>query len=210
MKPTLLLALLTLSCLIHAEGLSLPATLKGKAVVLEASDPDYSRAVIDSAVKPDGQGGVSAGLVVRITRSIPVYRMWNGPNKKDAQGRTNRLGGWWSYDAPHGSAKEYRGDYEICESWNELKWVAKCTLKKGAVVVIGPGQSVSAETCGDPTGQEHYAANAEDWQLYLDKPWNRPAELACPAETRDYPANPADIGRPLRRVVHTKRHVKRG
>lgn len=181
-----------------AEGLSLPKKLEGKATVLEASDPDYARAVIGSAVKPEGQGGVSDGLVVRTTADIPVYRLWNGPEKKDARGNTNRLGGWWSYDAPKGPVEKYRKDYEICKSWNDLTWVATCTLKAGAVVVIGPGQSVSAETCGDPTGQEKYAANAHDWQTYVDKPWTRAAELECPPDTSDYAADPKHIDKPVK------------
>lgn len=175
--------------------LSLPAQLSGKAVVLSPSDPDYARAVVGSAVKPAGMGGVSEALVVKITQDIPVYRMWNGPAKVDARGNTNRLGGWWSYDAPQGSVTKYRADYEICKAWNDLTWMATCTLKQGAVVAIGPGQSVSAETCGDPTGQEQYAANASGWQTYVDKPWARGAELVCPDVSADYTANPADISK---------------
>lgn len=175
--------------------LSLPAQLSGKAQVLVAGDPDYGRAAVGSAVKPAGQGGVSAALVVRVTEDIPVYRLWNGPGKKDARGNTNRMGGWWSYDAPTGPVSKYRADYEICLVWNELAWVATCTLKKGAVVAIGPGQSVSAETCNDATGKENYPANATGWQTYVDKPWARGAELTCPPESSDYPADPADIGK---------------
>jgi hypothetical protein len=199
MKAFLLLpVLLGLGSVGFADELSLPHQLEGKAQVLEASDPDYARAVIGSAVKPVGQGGVSAGLVVKITQDVPVYRMWNGPEKKDARGNTNRLGGWWSYDAPKGPVTKYRSNYEICQTWNDLKWVATCTLKAGAVAVIGPGQSVSAETCGDPTGKEHYAANAKHWQLYVDKPWTRGAELECPADTSDYAANPKHIAKQVK------------
>ncbi|MBL8472946.1 MAG: hypothetical protein KF778_21570 [Rhodocyclaceae bacterium] len=178
-----------------AEGLELPKKLEGKAVVLKPDDPDYVRAKVDSAVKPAGMGGVSQALVVRVTQDIPVYRMWNGPNKKDARGNTNRLGGWWSYDAPHGPASKYRSDYEICVAWNDLTWMATCTLKAGAVVAIGPGQSVSAETCGDPTGKETYAANDKDWQTYVDKPWTRAAELVCPPDSADYPAASNNIAK---------------
>ena len=175
--------------------LGLPPQLAGKAVVLAEADPDYARAVVASAIKPAGQGGVYAALVVRITEEIPVYRMWNGPAKTDARGNTNRLGGWWSYDAPAGPVGKYRTDYEICLGWNELAWVATCTLKKGSVVAIGPGQSVSPETCGDPTGQERYPANATGWQTYVDKPWARGTELACPPDTADYAADPEDIAK---------------
>lgn len=204
LAPFVSLLALALSQTAYAEELSLPHKLEGKATVLDAADPDYGKAVIGSAVKPEGQGGVSAGLVVRTTHDIPVYRMWNGPDKKDARGNTNRLGGWWSYDAPKGPVAKYRKDYEICQTWNDLAWVAKCTLKAGAVVVIGPGQSVSPETCGDPTGKEHYAANAHGWQLYVDKPWTRTAELVCPPDTSDYQANPKNIAKPVKKAKTPK------
>ncbi len=180
-----------------AADLALPAALQGKAEVLPSTDPDYARADLTSAVKPEGQGGISAGIVVRLTEDIPVYRMWSGPDKKDSRGNTNRLGSWWSYDAPQGPVSGYRADYEICNSWNDLSWVATCTLKKGSVVAIGPGQSVSAATCGDVMGKESYPANAEDWQLYVSKAWTRTStELICPAESADYQANPDDISKP--------------
>ena len=63
------------------------------------------------------------------------------------------------------------------------------------MVVIGPGQSVSAETCGPPSTQS-VPANATDWQLYLDKAYSRSAELSCPPETEDYEADPNDISKP--------------
>ncbi|MFM2060204.1 MAG: hypothetical protein RLY71_4589 [Pseudomonadota bacterium] len=177
----------------QAQTLSLPGKLSGVAQVLSPADPDYARAVVTSAVKPAGMGGVSDALVIRVTQDINVYRMWNGPTKIDARGNTNRLGGWWAYDAPQGTVNDYRTNYEICLGWNDLTWVAKCTLKAGAVVAIGPGQSVSAETCGDPTGKEQFPANGRDWQLYVDKPWARAAELVCPPDTADYQADPANI-----------------
>lgn len=174
----------------------LPTQLAGKADVLASTDADYARAVIGSAVKPAGQGGIVEGTVIRLKQDVTVWRMWSGPTKKNAAGLTNRIGGWWSYDAPKGTQAQYRTAYEICNGWNDLTWVAKCTLKAGAVVVIGPGQSVSAQTCGDPTGVESYPANQKDWQTYVDKPWTRPTELVCPADTEDYEADPADISKP--------------
>lgn len=182
------------------EALKLPPALKGKAEVVSSTDPDYARADLASAVKPVGEGGLSEGIVVRLTEDIPVWRMWSGPEKKDSRGNTNRLGQWWSYDAPKGTQQGYRTDYEICLAWNDLTWVAKCTLKKGAVVAVGPGNSVSAQVCGDPTGKEAYAANAKDWQTWIAKAWSRlgaDKELDCPSETQDYMADPKHIDRPL-------------
>lgn len=189
------LASLSLLAACGSDDEELPAQVAGKAQVVQSTEADYARAVIASAVKTTGQGGVYEGIVIRLTQDIPVYRLWNGPAKLDSRGNTNRLGGWWSYDAPKGTVQAYRTAYEICNGWNDLTWVAKCTLKAGAVVVIGPGQSVSAETCGDVTGKESYAANAKDWQLYVDKPWNRTTELDCSSTASDYEADPTDISK---------------
>ena len=181
-------------------ALDLPPALAGKAEVVALSDPDYARAEVSGAIKPAGQGGISDALVVRLTADVPVYRMWSGPEKLDSAGRTNRLGSWWSYDAPKGTQAGYRAAYEICLSWNDLTWMETCTLKKGAVVAIGPGQSVSATTCGDLNGKESYPANPKDWQTYIAKPWNRIGvgkELECPDPSMDYKANPADISQKL-------------
>lgn len=177
-------------------GPALPASLQGKVELVPPEDPDHTRAKLAAAVKPAGEGGVSQGWVVRATVDLPVYRLWSGPSRKDSRGNTNRLGGWWAADAPQGPASGYRADYAICQGWNDLTWVAQCTLKQGAVVVVGPGQSVSAQTCGDVSGKESYAANAEDWQLYIDQPWTRGAELVCPPEADDYEADPADLSKP--------------
>lgn len=176
--------------------LSMPTQLQGKAEVVGSTDADFAKADSPSAIKPEGQGGISQGLVVRLTADVPVYRMWSGPTKKDSRGNTNRLGQWWSYDAPNGTQAGYRTDYEICMGWNDLTWVATCTLKKGAVVVVGPGQSVSAATCGDATGKESYPANSTDWQVYVSKAWARmPGELECPPEAADYEADLNDISK---------------
>ena len=62
---------------VQADPLAFPASLQGKAIELAPNDPDYARAAVEYAVKPAGQGGVSAALVVKITQDIPVYRIWN-------------------------------------------------------------------------------------------------------------------------------------
>ena len=177
---------------------SLPDPIAPYAEPIADGDADAPRAAAAKAVKPAGQGGMTKAQVVRITRDMPVYRLWNGPEKKDKDGHTNRIGAWWTYVAPRGPVATYRHDYETCRAWNDFTWVARCTLKKGAVVAIGPGQSVSAEACGDPTGAESYPANPDAYQTYIDRPWARPAELECPPEAEDYRADPDDIGRPAR------------
>lgn len=172
----------------------LPASLAGHAVVLAPDDPDAARAGATSAVKPPGQGGLTEAVVVRLTADVPVWRAWSGPEKKDSRGNTNRIGQWWSADAPHGTRDGYRRSYEICVGWNDLTWMAKCTLHKGAVVTVGPGQSVSAETCASP--DESYPANPVDWQLFIATAWTRigpDKELDCPDPSQDQPIDPADL-----------------
>jgi hypothetical protein len=137
-------------------------------------------------------------MVIRTTDDIQVFRMWNGPAKVDGNGRTNRIGSWWTYDAPRGNVREYRRDYEICLAWNDLTWVATCTLKKGSVVAIGPGNSVSAATCADKTGRESYPPNNRDWQLYVARAFERigpDKELACPDQSADYEADQQNLSR---------------
>jgi hypothetical protein len=169
--------------------------LQGRAVIVPRGDPDEPRADLASAVKAPGEGGISQGLVVRLTSDMTVWRLWSGPAKKQ-DGRTNRLGQWWSYEAPRGTQQQYRIDYEICAAWNDLTHVAKCTLKKGAVVAVGPGNSVTPAVCGDPAGKETYPVNPRAWQVWVSKVWARPQELECPAEVADYEADPTDISHP--------------
>lgn len=175
---------------------ALPGPIAPYAELVAESDPDFPRAASAKAMKPAGQGGMTTAHVIRITRDLPVYRLWNGPEKKDKDGHTNRIGAWWTYVAPRGPVAIYRHDYETCRAWNDFTWVARCTLKTGAIVAIGPGQSVSAEACGDPTGAENYPANPDAYQTYIDKPWARPQELECPPEAEDYRADPDDIAKP--------------
>jgi hypothetical protein len=174
--------------------LALPSALDGKVAVVAPSDVAYGQANAGSAVKAAGQGGVSAALVVKLSQDLPVYRMWNGPSG----GGNNRLGSWWTFDAPAGTREGYRRAYEICGGWNELRYVATCTLKQGAVVAIGPGQSVSAESCGDSSGYEHYAPNSRAWQVYVHQAWNRTESLVCPNQDQDYAADPANVAQPAK------------
>ena len=81
-----------------------------------------------------------------------------------------------------------------CRSANDLRWARRCVLKAGAVVVVGPGQSVSTGTCcGALTGDaksaceasgEHYAANDIDWQVYIGSSHTRAS---------NDPTKPADL-----------------
>jgi hypothetical protein len=184
-------------------AVALPASLEGRVEVLDADDPDADAAMLPLANLDPGDGGIYDALAVRTTEDMTVYRMWNGPDVVDDAGRTNRLGGWWTSDAPSGPVDVYRVDYAICDSWNDLTWVATCTLRAGAVVAVGPGQSVSLQTCSDGTppleeGSElAFPTNPDHWQMYIDAPWDKPDMLDCTVDTTDYRADPQDLSHPL-------------
>ena len=175
--------------------LGLPLELAGKAEIVPPGDPDEPRADLASAVRGTGKGGLARGIVVRLTADIPIWRMWSGPTKKGKSGRADRMGQWWSYDAPHGTQAGYRAEYAICHAWNDLTWMTRCTLKKGAVVAVGPGQSVGPKACGDATGEESYPENRRAFQVWISRVWERSREVDCP-DAADYEIDARDISQP--------------
>ncbi|MEO7331492.1 MAG: hypothetical protein ABI193_23150, partial [Minicystis sp.] len=56
-----------------------------------------------------------------------------------------KLGRWWSLSAPKGPIESYRTANAICPEWSDLDMVSECTLKVGAHVVVGPGQSATCK-----------------------------------------------------------------
>jgi len=181
------------------EAIRLPRQVVEAVEFVAAGDRAYAAADPSSATGAPGVGKVTRPYVVRLTRDMQVYRLWSGPAVKDNQGHTSRIGEWWTFDRPTGSRASYRERYEVCEKWNTLRFVAQCTLRRGAVVVIGSGQSVSADTCGEPRGREQYPANARDFQVYIHAAWTqigtRDAMLSCPDESQDYRDDPNDISK---------------
>lgn len=125
--------------------------------------------LISNSLKPEGKGGVFEGKVVKVKQPFPVYRVYT--KKADSRtGRNNRFGGWWT-PVPPGqgmSMTEYRRRYEICDSFNpDLDRVVQCRIYPGALLVIGPGQSVDEATCGK-AGESYAADNGkENLQMYL-------------------------------------------
>ena len=191
---------------VHApsgETIALPRAVASSVELVAPGDGAYASADPGGATGEPGTGKVTKPFVVRLTRDLSVYRLWSGPNVRDGQGRTSRIGEWWTFDRPSGTLAGFRRRYEVCEKWDTLRWVATCTLRRGAVVVIGPGQSVSADTCGDPSGRERYPGNDRDFQVYIREAWNRlgtpNGDLICPDERRDYQNDPGNIAKPARR-----------
>jgi hypothetical protein len=176
MRPTLFMLALT------ACGPKTPPDFKGYVEVVREVDPD----LMAQAVKPEGQGGVSKGWIVVVTEDVPVYRMWNGPGDE----AENRMGQWWAAEAPSGSEAAYRKRYAVCHEWNDLTWVARCTLTAGAKVVVGPTQSVSEDLCSLDGGEAY--ARSKGWQVFIPRAWENP-HLVCPDASSDYRADPRDL-----------------
>ncbi|NVN90183.1 MAG: hypothetical protein HXX11_06225 [Desulfuromonadales bacterium] len=125
--------------------------------------------LISSALKPEGKGGVYEGKIVKVKQAFPIFRVYT-KRVNPQTGRNNRFGGWWT-SLPPGKGMttiEYRKRYEICDSFNpDLDRVVQCRIYPGALLLIGPGQSVDESTCGK--AGESYTADSgkENLQLYL-------------------------------------------
>lgn len=105
-------------------------------------------ALLATAVGQPGEGKLCTGQVFEATAPVTVYRVWTAA--KD----WSQLGGWWSFDEPVGPVEAYREANAICPEWSDLDRVSRCTVKVGARIVVGPGQSATCE------GGLGYAASA--------------------------------------------------
>lgn len=170
----------------------------GQAVYAEQSR--IAASLVANALMSEGKGGVYEGKVVKVRQAFPLYRVYS--SKEYTRTGRGRVGGWWTPLPPARgvSRLEYRRRYEICERFNpDLDRVVACRLYPGALLVIGPGQSVDEKTCGK--AGENYAADGEkrNLQIYLFEAFRhqftiRDAQtplqdidhyIGCPADTDD-------------------------
>ncbi len=106
--------------------------------------PAGLRAVYDpvlrmSAIGKAGAGKLCVGQVYEVTEPVTVYRVWT------ADKAYTQYGGWWSFANPEGPVDAYREANAICPEWSNLDVMSSCTVKVGARIVIGPGQSATCE-----------------------------------------------------------------
>jgi hypothetical protein len=95
--------------------------------------------LLKDAVGEEGAGKLCEGEVFLVSSSVTVYRVWNSEAGYTLYGR------WWSFELPRGPREAYREANDICEEWSPLDVMSSCTLKVGARIVMGPGQSVQCE-----------------------------------------------------------------
>ncbi|BCE02832.1 hypothetical protein [Marinicellulosiphila megalodicopiae] len=133
----------------------LPAHLMGQF------EPIDDQELLQSVLGKPNKGALCQGKVYQSVSpsSITVYRAWNSTNTH------SEMGTWWAGEIPAGLTAQYRTDYEICYQWSPLDKMTQCTLKAGAKVVIGTGQSaMCSEYLTYPASPEKqiYIQNASD------------------------------------------------
>ncbi len=137
-----------------------PAPVDGVACVGDIdAPPDGVKEVDDApllaqAMDATGKGKLCTGRVYEVVKPVTVYRLW-----MKAKPYTE-YGGWWGLTPPIAGTDAYREMYAICPEWSDLDSMATCTIKVGAHIVIGPGQSA------DCAGGKSYAKNAAN-QVFI-------------------------------------------
>ena len=120
------------------------------------SDPEL---LAQSIGEPD-EGKLCQGqvYVAKQNTQILLFRGWNGSNP------ASEFGEWWALKSPRGQIAQYRRDYQICYQWSPLDKMTLCSLKAGAKVVIGTGQSATCSLHLDypsSANKQVYLANAD-------------------------------------------------
>lgn len=137
-----------------AGDMELPVEFSRKFTAV--SDPE----LLAESIGAPSQGKLCQGqvYVAKQNTQIMLFRAWNGTNP------ASKFGDWWALKSPRGQVAQYRSDYQICYQWTPMDKMTLCSLKAGAKVVIGTGQSASCSQFLDyPSSDKKqvYLANAE-------------------------------------------------
>jgi len=113
-----------------------PTELKDKLKALDdyhTLNEEEKQAVFDK-----DKGGLRWGQSYEVLEDgIEIYRLWNSTNPN------SKIGNWWSFVKPDKdeSVSEFRKKYVVCPEWSPLDRMITGTLRKGSIIVLGPGQS---------------------------------------------------------------------
>lgn len=130
-----------LALALFASSASFAQTCVGEIITPPAGLVESSDAtLLASAIGAPEAGKLCKGKVFVAEKAVTVYRVW------DSAKSYTLYGGWWALDLPKGPRDEYRVKNDICPEWSPLNIMSSCTIKVGAKVVIGPGQSAK---CAD-------------------------------------------------------------
>lgn len=134
-----------------AGGMELPIEFSRKFTAV--SDPQ----LLAQSIGEPNEGKLCQGqvYVAKQNAHILLFRSW------DSTRTMSELGEWWALKSPRGDIAEYRRDYQICYQDTPLDKLTLCSLKAGAKVVIGTGQSM---TCSDSVSYQVSATK----QVYVE------------------------------------------
>ncbi|MDQ6965374.1 MAG: hypothetical protein Q9M23_00420 [Mariprofundaceae bacterium] len=122
--------------------------IDGIACVGQVSTPPAGLVVADddallkTVLGSSGKGMLCAGKVYQATQAVRIYRVW------DSAKTYTLYGSWWSFNPPQGPRERYQVENDICPEWSALDRMSSCSIKPGAMIVVGPGQSAE---CGQST-----------------------------------------------------------
>lgn len=124
--------------------------------------PDEDESLLIESLGKPGEGGLCQGKVYKTKENthVNIYRAWNSTHPD------SKMGKWWSFEIPTGLVAQYRIAYEICYGWSPLDKMTHCTLKPGAPVVIGTGQSAKCSeylTYPASAMKQIYIKDAPEW-----------------------------------------------
>ena len=122
-------------------------------------------ALLQASLGEAGKGMLCEGKVFVAEKPIVVYRVW------DASKTYTALGRWWSLNHPQGPKTQYQHENDICPEWSALDRLSQCTLKIGAYVVIGTGQSATCAEGVYPqsgTNQVYVPNDAQQNRLWVE------------------------------------------
>jgi len=125
----------------------------------------HDNTLLQSALGASGKGMLCAGKVFEVEQPVVVYRVWDSSKTYTLNGR------WWSLNIPQGPKDRYQNANDICPEWSALDRMSQCTLKPGAHIVIGPGQSATCATGLIPasaTNQVYVPNDGQKNQLYIE------------------------------------------
>lgn len=147
-----------------AGNMELPVEFSRKFTAI--SEPQ----LLAQSIGEEGEGKLCQGQVYVAKKStqIMLFRAWNGSDP------ASEFGEWWALKSPRGQIAQYRSDYQICYQNTPLDKMTLCSLKAGAKVVIGTGQSESCSaSLAYPSSakKQVYLANA-DADLFDCKSYN--------------------------------------
>ncbi len=139
-----------------------------------------------------GGGGIGRADLVVAERDVKVYRAYSsGPFSCSIAKPAGELGGWWSLTPLPSAKKAYRKSMAVCNSWNNFDRKVSCTLKKGAVVAVGPTQSAdcsaTVQACAKrPTSWPKNFGASPDHQVYINTYSPHRSQFLVDCHTEDW------------------------